>query len=124
VRVLLAAALATAGCGLTGLTPTSSAWAFNDSTNHYVIRTSDADTWDLPPHAGGFLFSGGGLTMEVLDADNCIVVASEELKRDVLVSVDRQGRVDFLTQHEPPRMDDLARTNTCQAPPTGDDQTS
>ena len=113
----IAASALTASCSLANpLQSATSVWAINESSNHYVVRVGGDEMWDLPPHAGGFVADGG--TLEILDADNCVVVATESPTNDVLVNVDAQGRVDFVPQYEQPSLGDLQPTTSCGVQPT------
>lgn len=116
--IAVAASALVAGCSLAGSWDLpNSVWAINESTNHYVVRATDGDAWDLPPNSGGFVMERSD-TVDVLDATNCAVVATDRPATDILVTVDRQGRVDFVPQYEQPRLGELQPTTTCAARPT------
>ena len=112
--VVVGAALSTVACSLAGPMQTQSVWVINSSSNHYVVRVGGAAAWDLPPHARGSIVSGRD-KLEILDADNCVVVATENPTGDVLLNVDAQGRVDFVPQYEQPTLGDLLPTTACGA---------
>jgi hypothetical protein len=120
VKALLASAVFTTACGLSGgLFQGPDLWAINESSNDYVVRTvSDGFTaaWSLPAGSSGFIGTGTDLTLEVLDAATCALVAMEPLTRDVLLTIDPQGRADFIPQPDPPAMNDqLTHTTRCDS---------
>ena len=110
--LIIGVLLVLGGCRL-GAGSGASVWAFNDSTNNYVVLVSEDDAFDLPAHTGGFVAEGSALTLEVLDAASCTSVAAQPVTHDVLINIDQQGRVDFITQHEQPRMTALDHSGAC-----------
>ena len=111
-----------------GAVRTADVWGLNVSSNDYVIRVWTADsasTWLLPAGAAGFVITGRNLDVEVLDARTCSLAAARGASGNMLVSVDAQGRVDFVAQPDAPQMNvTLQGTESCPVAPAPTGETT
>jgi hypothetical protein len=131
VRATAIAAISVAGLLACSIAPSAGVWAINESTNDYVIRESGdlaggvVSAWSLPAGASGFTMAGAGLMVEVLDAGTCALVATQDLKRDMLLTIDPHGRAEFVAQPDPPAMNSLlSSTYQCDTSPQRSTSTS
>ena len=118
-----------AACNLAGSSgPLAGVWALNESTNDYVIRVVSPESalstatygqsWAFVANGAGYTTAGRGMSVEVLNAGTCALVAQSPVTRDLLISVDQRGRVQFIPQADRPSIDtELSRTTACERAP-------